>query len=1148
MITPNPIMGTGLHAVGGISASACYLPFNETSKWSWGSFWLVQAAFAWLIMPIVIGLITVPHLFTVLSNSPASALIIPFALGAFYGFGGLSFGYAIRHIGFSLTYTISIGISAVIGTITPLIINGTLIEHFRKPGGSIVLSGMIMSMLGVALCGAAGYKKEKDLSKRGDNNGALHFNMKKGLALSIFAGILSAVFGISLVYGQPISDLAAQYGAGHYEGNAKIIVSTAGCFVTNFFWFLILGIRQGTIKELIQTKSIGTSPVFRNYLWSAFGGSLWYFQFFFYGLGHVRMGNFMFASWVIHMSMLVFFSYLVGILMKEWKKVSRKTYATLIIAMFTLVLSFVIMSFGTLKGEEVPAPNSITPGSLPDDYNITWNFQSNNASESMPLVGGDIGCNVWVENGDILVYMQRSGSLDENGEFLKMGRFRLKIYPNPFEGEAIFRQELKLSEGYIEIESIKDDGSKKPEALLKLWVDVYKPVLHFDVESSQNTEVTLAYESWRTEDKELLPIPFGRERFGAFNLEGYPGKVIRAKDHIEQNEDGILFYHRNAKEKLTPEVLIKLQELEEFSNEISDDLKNRTFGGFVFGRGFLPDGRGEGTYQATPFKSWKIKSETPKKKHHLVIATHIGQLENFSDWKENLFKTVETAAVNQEESLRKTIAWWTQFWNRSHIYIHPENPDPSNPVWQMSRNYQLFRYQLGGNVFGEYPSKFNGGNLIFDPVLVNEEKPYEPDWRQWGGAVFTAQNQRLLYWPMLKSGDFDAILPQFELYRKGLPGARARVKKHFGHPGAVYCEYTSVPGIAIGDGWGWKNAYNYRIRGEEIPFGDPRANASMGFGDPVEEGVMANGAIAYHWESQVEHAYMILEYHRFTGADISAYMPFIEQSLIFFDEHYRKRQKIRDGNELDENGKLVIYPSTACESYRGAKNPTDINAGLRACLNQMLQLDEKYLSAERKEYYGEFLGRIPDYAFGEVDGQPVLKPAENWLRESNQELPQFYPLFPFNQFKLGDDEIQVFKNTYRHAPAFRKGKIQSWHQDGIFFARMGMTAEAADYNTRKLQDSQRRFPTFWGPGHDWVPDHNWGGSGMIGLQEMLLQTTGDNIVLFPAWPMDWDVDFKLHAPGNTTVEARLVNGTIEYLKVFPESRRGDLIVMINNDL
>jgi hypothetical protein len=108
---------------------------------------------------------------------------------------------------------------------------------------------------------------------------------------------------------------------------------------------------------------------------------------------------------------------------------------------------------------------------------------------------------------------------------------------------------------------------------------------------------------------------------------------------------------------------------------------------------------------------------------------------------------------------------------------------------------------------------------------------------------------------------------------------------------------------------------------------------------------------------------------------------------------------------------------------------------------------------------------------------------------------------------------------------------------------MGMTREAADYNTRKLQDSPRRYPTFWGPGHDWVPDHNWGGSGMIGLQEMLMQTIGEKIVLFPAWPLTWDVDFKLHAPRNTTVEVILEDGEITRLKVVPESRRKDVLVL-----
>ncbi len=111
---------------------------------------------------------------------------------------------------------------------------------------------------------------------------------------------------------------------------------------------------------------------------------------------------------------------------------------------------------------------------------------------------------------------------------------------------------------------------------------------------------------------------------------------------------------------------------------------------------------------------------------------------------------------------------------------------------------------------------------------------------------------------------------------------------------------------------------------------------------------------------------------------------------------------------------------------------------------------------------------------------------------------------------------------------------------------MGMTEEAAAYNTKKLQDSQRRFPTFWGPGHDWVPDHNWGGSGMIGLQEMLMQTIGDKIVLFPAWPKDWDVDFKLHAPKNTIIEGQLKNGKVINLKVAPSFRKKDVYLLSEN--
>ena len=351
MILSNPLLGTGLHAIGGVSAASCYLPNTQTRKWSWGTFWLVQSLFAWVIMPVIVGWLTVPGFFTILSEAPSKPFWAAFLLGGAYGFGGMSFGKAINYIGYSLTYTLAIGISEVLGTIFPLMIFGGLGSLFTKPGGDIVLTGMILSMLGVVLCGWAGFKKEKDLKLLAA--GKTGFNMTIGLLLTMVAGVLSGVFNLSLEYGQPISDIAAQHGAGNFQGNAKMIISTSGCFVVNFIWFIVAGIRQGTLKEFLPGVGRSGKTILQNWIWSALAGTLWCSQFFFYGLGHVQMGNFQFASWVLHMSMLIFFSYMVGLVMKEWKTVKPITNLVLIFGLLLLISSFCITSYGSYSGEQI---------------------------------------------------------------------------------------------------------------------------------------------------------------------------------------------------------------------------------------------------------------------------------------------------------------------------------------------------------------------------------------------------------------------------------------------------------------------------------------------------------------------------------------------------------------------------------------------------------------------------------------------------------------------------------------------------------------------------------------------------------------------------------------------------------------------------
>jgi L-rhamnose-H+ transport protein len=347
----NPLIGTFLHAVGGASAAACYLPNQKTKHWSWGTFWLVQSIFAWFLVPLAIACLTVPDFFIILFTAPPEVLWKTFLLGAIYGFGGMSFGFSILKIGYSLTYSISIGLSAVLGTLTPLLIHGQVGEYFSRPGSNIVLIGMALALIGITLVGKAGFHKERDLGEH--SAGRTKFDMKTGLLLAVAGGVLSAVFNISLEAGQPIADSAAQHGAGEFEGNAKLIVSTSGCLLVNLIWFIVAGIRNHTLREFTAASGIPARQRATNTLWSALAGTLWCGQFFFYGIAHVRMGNFQFISWVLHMSMLIFFSYGVGLLMKEWKNVSRRTYHILLLALLLLFLSSAVISYGSWYGEKM---------------------------------------------------------------------------------------------------------------------------------------------------------------------------------------------------------------------------------------------------------------------------------------------------------------------------------------------------------------------------------------------------------------------------------------------------------------------------------------------------------------------------------------------------------------------------------------------------------------------------------------------------------------------------------------------------------------------------------------------------------------------------------------------------------------------------
>lgn len=764
------------------------------------------------------------------------------------------------------------------------------------------------------------------------------------------------------------------------------------------------------------------------------------------------------------------------------------------------LLSFVLLCFDVIAKAQQYALS---------DYNVKWTTQSANSSESMPVGGGDIGLNVWVEKGEVFLYLGKTGAFDENNTLLKLGRVRLHLFPNPFEGQS-FTQELQLEKGHAVITG-EHAGIK---ANLLVWVDVFSPNLHIEVKSNKKIQVDAAYESWRFQD--LFPVK--KEN----NMNSWkwapPMKVVTYKDSVHADEGKVVFFHQN-RDSSVFDIVVKQQGMETVKSELFNPLQQLISGGIMQGSGFVFMGEKRGRYMDTDFNSWILRSRQNARKHLLQVTLNVDKAASSQTWER---KTVALSRYDQSiADVKKTNEqWWSQFWSRSYIAIHSADPDKDRQAWSIGRNYQLFRFMLACNAYGQYPTKFNGGLFTYDPSTIDSSFTFTPDFRNWGGGTHTAQNQRLVYWPMLRSGDFDMMPSQFRFYQNILANAELRSKVYWGHGGASFTEQIENFGLPNPAEYNWKRPADF---------------------DP---GMEYNAWLEYQWDTVLEFCMMMLELDSYDGQNIQAYIPFVESCLRFFDEHYQFLAKKLGSKTLNEKGNLVFYPGSSAETYKMAYNASTTVAALRAVTGRLLALEDKYLDSDRRAYFESFLAKLPALPIRELDGRKMLAPAEVWARVNNTEAPQLYGVYPWGFYGVGRPDLDVATNTYWYDPdVVRFRSHVGWKQDNIFAARLGLTEEAQRLILLKLADAERRFPTFWGPGFDWVPDHNWGGSGMIGLQEMLMHTVDDKIYLLPAWPKEWDVKFKLHAPRQTTIIGRWEDGKLLDLHVYPESRRKDVELM-----
>jgi len=714
--------------------------------------------------------------------------------------------------------------------------------------------------------------------------------------------------------------------------------------------------------------------------------------------------------------------------------------------------------------------------------------------DSLPLGNGDIGAMVWgEEEGRVCLYISKTDSFSSALRLLKIGRVNVSIGKD----QSFVYQKLDISKGIATIEYKDKNGS----TYVEIWVDANNPCIRIGVSSYKAINVRVESEIWRTEDERIEGgfqnrTPVYGDFFGQDN-DNEP--IIVHKDHIYNDyDDSVMWYHKNPSSHYLAS--LKFQQMEDLAHLCKDPLLDRTFGACI------------ASAQLQKKSALVMVSTKPSEIHDICI----GVLTEVTDNSEKFCKDLHTLTLNcVNKEYGGTVAahmqYWTNIFKDSYISI---KGDENASLVETGYNIQRYMNVCAGR--GEFPIKFNGS--IFVPNILEGDEDLGPDFRRWGGGYWF-QNTRLTYWSMLASGDYDLMKPFFEMYEGMFELSRAKIEKHLGFKGVMYPETTS-------------------------PWGTARNLCYSRYREGLNPALTGNYYVRYYFSGMLELLTIMIEYVKHTE-DMefrnSVLFKHADHVLAFYRNFY---------SEKDENGRIVIYPSQALETWQDAKNPMDAVAGLRYTLSELIKMESvpEGLMIEWKEFYEE-LPEIPVFSPGghpEFNKACLLKPAEWYEKLGNVENPELYAVFPYRLVSFDNDQ-NIGVETYRR----RSLRMNwGWTQDGIQAAVIGLPEEAREVVTDKFTkwNEKCRFQGYWGINFDWIADQCHGCSAMIALQKMLIQCVDEKIYLFPAWPVEWDVEFRLHAYGNTIVEGKLVDGEVVEIKVYPEERSKDIEICFDRQV
>ena len=730
------------------------------------------------------------------------------------------------------------------------------------------------------------------------------------------------------------------------------------------------------------------------------------------------------------------------------------------------------------------------------ENDVIWTSLGTNENDSMPIGNGDLAANVWTEqNGNLVLLVAKSDAWTETGKLVKLGRVRIKWDANPFVGTTNFTQVLKLEDGSIEL--------KRGENTARIWIDANHPILHVETHLEKGGNFQAGLELWRKTQlfgESAVETNYSQVMAGEVAPHSAPDTIFPAVT------DRITWCHFNP-DSYYPFVL-KQEHLESSIPKYPDPLWHRCFGATMTGPGLVSS------------DNQTLKSSAPSQDFRLdLIALTQRPVDSPKMWKTGLDSLLgEMKIVDLNSARLAHEQWWQDFWNRSWLQVVG-----TGDAAKVSQGYAMQRYMMACSSRGEMPVKYNGGLFTVGHDLPENVKQvvtnHDADFRAWGDCYWN-QNNRLLYWPLIATGDADLVKPWFDMYLKALPLATDRTQIYYHHAGAHFPETLHFWGL-------------------------PRL-ADFGLNNTSNE--IQSRWQKYHIQGSLEVIAQMLDVNDYQPDENfvrTSLVPFADAIVTFYDLHWPR----------DDAGKIHMAPMQSLETYQlVATNPTPDIAGLMAVIPRLLALPNSLTTEKQRMAWTKTLKdlppipigktahkKVPPFGVGDTNGMPTILPAEGYGKTGNSENPELYVAFPYRLYGVGKPGLKLAQDTFA---ARRSPQNVCWGQDGTQAAVLGLTAVAQKAAIAEFTNyGDQSFSWFWKPAHDWIPDLDNGGDGMITLQLMLMQCDGKRIQLLPAWPTNWTTDFKLHAPYQTTVEGHVENGKITNLKVTPESRIKDVVVI-----